>query len=373
LIDLVLSADVALPQRTETLPDDQRDGVFTDVDLITAMRVRSGNDEHPLLAGLMTFILGSAAGCAVHIHQVNISRSHCLLERLQNRIRVTDLESKNGIAFQGRKHNQIHLCPGDKFAIGETELYALNDEMRQQHAVLTEIIGPERLAIVDDALMEAVHGRHLFVKAEPGSDQERLGRALHRVSLRRRHHFVIARAGAAEPPSRAHIKRARHGTLLLRLDAGSPRLDPDFVEALLQPEAHIRLIVCARSLKDVIDALTEELVGRAYRIEVLPLRERAGEITSLLERRFIDRGGKLQFADLTDENQQALLSHGWPENLEEVREAADRFLELARIGDASERQAATDINMPRTNFKRWLEELGLSWPLFRSMNHTSTK
>jgi DNA-binding NtrC family response regulator len=161
------------------------------------------------------------------------------------------------------------------------------------------------------------------------------------------------------------VEHARNGTLLLRLDATGARLDPAFVEALLRPEANVRVILCARSLKEAIDSVTESLAGGAYRVEIPPVRERPGEVAPVLERWFLDRQSRLRFSDFTDDNQAALRAYRWPENLEELREAADLLIQLAPY--RSERQAALEVNMPRSNVKRWLDAIKLTLPLLREL------
>jgi len=325
-----------------------------------------------MLAGKSKFTFGTAPGCDICVERRHVSHSHALLERRADRIQVTDLESKNGIVFQGRKRKQFEIGSGDAFSIDETVFYALNDEMRLSRPLVSEVLGPQRMAAIDDLLMEAVHGRHVFLRAEPGCDQERLGRAVHRMSLRRRHRFVIAQPGAHDSaPVPQLVANARNGTLLLRLDATGAKLDPAFVEALLSPDANVRAILCARSLKEAIDGVTETLASSAYRVEIPPVRERSGEIAAILEGWFIDRQSRLRFSDFTNENQAALRAYRWPENLEELREAADLLIQLAP--HQSERQAAQEVNIPRSNVKRWLDARNLTLPLLREPAAKSSK
>jgi two-component system, NtrC family, response regulator GlrR len=357
---------VADPSRIETIPESRQDGVFSGFDLVTALRIRKAEVEHVMLAGQSKFTFGTAPGCDICVERRHVSFSHALLERRADRIRVTDLDSKNGIAFQGSKRKQFEIGPGDWFSIDESVFYALNDEMRLSRPVVSEILGFQRMDAIDDLLMGAVHGPHVFLRAEPGCDQERLGRAIHRMSLRRRHRFVIAQPGANDSaPVPQLVTHAHNGTLLLRLDATGARLDPVFVEALLSPEANVRVILCARSLKEAIDSVTESLASSAYRVEIPPVRERPGAIAPVLERWFIDRQSRLRFSDFTDDNQAALRAYRWPENLEELRKAADLLIQLAPY--RSERTAAQEVNIPRSNVKRWLDALNLTLPLLREL------
>jgi DNA-binding NtrC family response regulator len=183
---------------------------------------------------------------------------------------------------------------------------------------------------------------------------------------------VIAQPGADDArPVPQLVSHARNGTLLVRLDAGGARLEPGFVEALVSPDANVRIILCAQSLKEAIDSVTEKLASSAYRVEIAPVRERSGEIASHLERWFMDRRARLRFSDFTDENQAALRSYRWPQNLEEVREAADLLIQLAPY--TSERKAATEVNIPRSNVKRWLDTMKLTMPLLRESAVESTR
>jgi hypothetical protein len=372
LIEIVVPASVADSSRTETIPESRQEGVFTGFDLGTALRIRATEIEHVMLAGKSKFTFGTSPSCDICVERRHVSFSHGLLERRADRFQVTDLESKNGITFQGRKRKQFEVGAGDSFSIDETVFYVLNDEMRLSRPMVSEILGPQRMAAIDDLLMEAVHGRHMFLRAEPGCEQERLGRAIHRMSLRRRHRFVIADPGAHDAaPVPQLVTHARNGTLLLRLDATGAKFDPAFVEALLSPEANVRVILCARSLKEAIDGVTETLASSAYRVEIPPVRERPGEIASGLERWFIDRQSKLRFSDFTDENQAALRAYRWPGNLEELREDADLLSKLAPY--QSERTAAQEVNIPRSNVKRWLEARNLTLPLLRGLADKPSK
>lgn len=377
---------MALPSRTETIPEGRQDGIFTGVDLVTALRIRGANFEYVMLPGKPKFSFGTSTDCDICVERRHVSFSHALLERRGDRIRVTDLGSKNGIVFRGAKTQQFEIGAGDSFSIDETVFYLLNDEMRLNRPVVSEILAPQRVDVIDDLLMEAVRGGHVFLRAEPGSDQERLARAIHRVSLRRRHHFAIAAPGvAASPPTPQTVTHVRNGTLLLRLDGvkpdkpdtggtkpdtkpdkpatGGTELDPAFVEALVSPDANVRVILCARSLKEAIDRTTETLASGAYRVEIPALRSRAGEIVPLLEHWFVDRQSRLRFSDLTDDNQAALRTYHWPENLEELRKAADLLIELAPY--TSERQAALEGPLSLGKVKRRLDKIGLTVPLLR--------
>lgn len=355
---------VGLPPRTETIPESRRGRSFDGADLVTALRIRGVDLEHVLLVLQRKFTLGTADACDICVSGKHISFSHALLERLDNRIRVTDLGSKNGLTFCGRKERQFWISPGDTFSIDETVFYALNEEMRVARPVVAEILGPQRTADIDDVMIAVVHGNRVLVLAEAGCDQEQLGHAIHNASLRRGHNFdMVGPAPSGEQLDPKRVERVKNGTMVLRLESGG-KLDPAFVDALLEPAWNVRPIICARTVRDAIDSVTERLVDCTFHVRIAPLRERSGEVTTLLERSFVNCGAHLRFSDFTDENQAALRTYHWPGNLEELREAAGMLIRLAPY--ESERQAAAETGVPRSNIKRWLDNLKLTFPLVKS-------
>jgi two-component system, NtrC family, response regulator GlrR len=339
--------------------------VFSGSDLVTALRVRGTDYELVMLAGKKRFTFGTSAECDLVVDNRRVSHSHALLERRDNRIIVIDMNSKHGLCVGGRKEAQFDLYAGGRFSVDEAVFYLLNDEMRLHRPVMAEILGPERMTEADDLVMAAMHGGPIVLHAEPGCDQERLARAIHGASLRRRHHFIVANPGpdGASPPPHL-VERTNNGTLFLPL-AGTAAADAAFLEALRRPENNVRLIVSATSVTDAIQRLGDDAVGGAHRARIAPIRDRPGEISGLLERWFIDRGARRRFSDFTDDNQAALRAHRWPRNLEELRDAADMLAQLAPY--PSERRASEEANIPRTNVKRWLDAIGLTMPLIRDL------
>lgn len=352
------------PLRTETLPQSKRNGL-DGPDAITALRIRGVDLEYVMLVGQPRFALGSLASCEIVIDRRYVSSLHAMLERRENRIRVIDV-SKNGIVFRGRFEKQFDIGPGDSFNIGETTCYALNDEMRLARPVLTEVLGAQRFETIDDLTMVSVHGDHVLVLSEPGNDQERLARAIHSASLRRRHHFVKAIPNEDGRLDRQLISYAERGTLWLELEHARVNIEPEFVEQLLLPDANVRVVISARTLDIARKSVGMELVGRAHQVAIPPLRERAGEIATLLERSFIDRRSSLRLADFTESNQAALVAYKWPRNLEELRDTADRLVQLTPF--TKERSAAIALKIPRTTLQRWLGNLGLELPLLRNLD-----
>ncbi len=347
--------------RTATLPDEQRGAFFDGVDAVTALRVRGLDIEHALLIGKNVFSLGSAPECDVVIDSSYLSSLHCVLERRGSRVRVHDQTSKNGTYFGGRKETTFDIGPGDSFITGTTTLFALNEEMRLARPVMAEIIGNAPCLAVDEALIASVRGTHVILTGEDGNDQDRLARAIHTASLRRKERLVTIRAIPTERSQQEQLVATAHrGTLLLRL--GEERnIDPGFLSLVQAPETNIRIISSVASLSQATQALGIELVSRSYQIAITPLRERPGDLLPLLERWFIDRRTPFRVSYLTDANRAALCVYRWPGNLEELRFVADRLVQLAPYD--SIRAAAPAIDIPRTSLQRWVDNLGLALPL----------
>lgn len=339
-----------------------RAGYFEGPDRITALRIRGAEAEYSMLAGQARFALGTQPSCEIAVDRKYVSSLHAVLERRENRIRISDV-SKNGIFYRGRAEKQFDIGPGDSFTIADLTFYALNDEMRLARPVIAEILGAHRIERIDDLLLAAVQGGHILVISEPGNDQERLARAIHHASLRRRHHFVKARPTESGHVDHQLLEYAEGGTLWLDLEAARVSVDAAFVERLVAPDANVRVVVCARSLELAQKSVGLELITRAHHVAVAPLRERAGEIASLVERRFIEQGASMRFSDFTEANQAALVGYRWPGNLEQLRDAADRLLVMAPC--TTERAAAAALKTPRTTLQRWLDTLGLDLPLVR--------
>jgi pSer/pThr/pTyr-binding forkhead associated (FHA) protein len=351
------------PQReTESLPD-QPMAAAAGPDLITALRIIGRDVEHPLLKDKMSFSVGSSAGCDVAIDNPHVSGLHCSLNRRGQRIRIIDQHSRNGTFFQGRREQSFDIGPGDLFTVASLTFLALNDEMRIARSTMMEIMGQDQAANVDGLLSIAVKGQNVLISGEPGCDQIRLARAIHRASPRGHAPFLeISDLPTDRIAQRAILDATRHGTLMLTLKTSAPTADDAFRSMLLSADFHIRLMVSAPSIAVAVGWLGLDAVSRMSQVLLRPLRERAGEVPSLLDRMFIERRASFRIADFRAHNQQALCEHNWPMNFTELREAADRLIALATHESVTKAAAALEI--PRTTLLYWAEEkLRLELPL----------
>jgi hypothetical protein len=65
-------------------------------------------------------LVGRGNQCAVRLSDPAVSRQHCRLELVDGKLRVTDLESSQGIAYRGRRVGELLIEVGDGFHVGQT-------------------------------------------------------------------------------------------------------------------------------------------------------------------------------------------------------------------------------------------------------------
>lgn len=352
---------------TLTVPEEKVQPVLPaneGLELITAIREYGSSVEYSLLARQMTFTMGSSRRCDIAIPSEYVSSLHCLLVRRGQRLRVTDQSSRNKTYFRGREESTFDVGPGDTFKLASSTFLAVNDHMRQVRPLFAEVLGHDRHQAIDDVLIAAVHDGPLMVVGEKGSGQDRLVKAFHEISHRRRH--ALAEMPFVPPVQEKQIEivtRARHGSLVVTAK-GVP-IDESFLDMVLAPERHIRLVVLTFSAEAGVLSLKPDALMGMTKVEIPPLRERVDELEALVDRFFLENRMSLCFSDLTTENQDALRAHSWPENLDELRESVDWIAGITREG--SIRKAAAVLNVARSSLQYWRARLELRIPL--TLNH----
>lgn len=348
---------------TETLPELRHAPVVTGLDLITELRVIGSAAEFSLLPTQRTFTLGSSEGCDIVLLNRYVSSLHCTLTRRGQRLRVIDQHSHNGTYFGGQRAETFDIGAGDTFSVAGVMLLALNNEMRLARAVFEEVIGGDRSQPIDELLGRVTKGPHVIMMSEPGCDQSRLARAIHRTSLRSYSRVVeLAEFPVERVAQRAILDGARDGMLVLTLKEDMKDPDETFLSMLISADFRVRLCVVTPSLALAVRMIGFDVVARSIHILLRPLRERAGEIAALLDRMFIERRASLRMADLRSANQSALTTHVWPQNMTELREAADRLVAL--VTHESINKAAAALEIPRSTLQYWAEDrMHLEFPL----------
>ena len=66
--------------------------------------------------------IGRAPECHIRLPDQGVSRRHCTVENLGNRLHVVDLDSANGSYINGQPIQRGDLGPGDQLAVGPTIL-----------------------------------------------------------------------------------------------------------------------------------------------------------------------------------------------------------------------------------------------------------
>ncbi len=318
-----------------------------------------------MLATEPSFTFGRADTCELRVDHKHVARFQARIDRIASArasLRVVDISnSKNDIVPNGEvAESEFVMGAGDWFQIGESRYYAMNDEMRSARSVVMDVLGIGQHDAIDDLLIAAVKdsSRHMLLVGEPGCDQERLGRVIHQISHRRHRRFhPIGKDPKLDSVMRQTLADTCHGTLLIPLYQRG-KIDQRFVAAAIRPEAGLRLIVCALSPAKIESSFPAEVLQHAKQIRIPPLRERASELPQLLDKWLVARRSSLRFAALRPELQQSLTAHTWPENLQELRETADRLAELAHY--RSGYQVAKNSSVPNTSLRRWAKRLGLA-------------
>jgi hypothetical protein len=347
------------------MPEAARGAWFQGLDLVTALREYNGDAEHALPRERTKFSIGSGPDCDIAISGPYLSALHCIVERRGNRLRVHDQDSRNGTFFAGRREPTFDLGAGEAFTAASTTFLAMNDEMRRHRPAFVDIIGTDATPSPDDLLVAAVRGTNILITGKPGCDQASLARGVHAVSLRRSLPIVeISELPATRAEQRELIDRATRSTLVIAFAPRPARLDPTLCSMLLSSSFQIRLIAIAPTAAVATEALGIDATGPMQHVWLRPLASRSGEILDLLDRMFAERGAALRVSELAQENQAALQSYAWPENLAGLRQAADRLEALVRA--KALRRAADALAMSKSTLHHWLDRLGLSLPLARS-------
>lgn len=351
------------PDRTVTYPVDLR-GYQSGPDLITALGVVGTGITLPMLAAQTSFTLGRADRCDLQVSQKYLASVHARLDRVlvssRANIRVSNVSSrKNDVVYNEVAEGEFLMGAGEWFEIGDSRYYALNEEMRLARPAVMEALGIRKFKAIDEFLIAAVKdsARHVLLLGKPGSDQERLGRAIHQASHRRHNRFhVMTEKPRLTSANRQQLRDAGNGTVLVDLHQKG-KLDERVAAALVHPDAKLRLIICARSPDKVEASFPCGIVHDAKKITIPSLWERKNEIVELLNHWFITRRSSLRFSALREELREKLLAYTWPENLQELRETADILLQLAHC--RSVRKATEDSLISRGTLRGWCKKLKL--------------
>jgi two-component system response regulator AtoC len=331
------------------------------------------------LPGAGTLTVGRSQQCDVTIDSGSVSRHHANFVVGQD-VEIEDIGSSNGTYVDGARlpnNQRVRLGIGIPFLVGGVTL------MVQTRAGSRRESTPRssQLAALEQAAARIAVGKlSILVLGETGVGKERFAERLHEMSPRRAAPFVrINCAAISEPLLEAEIFGTEHkagafelaegGTIFLdevselsptlqlkllrvlednalrRIGSGTPRpLDLRFVAASSRDlDAEI---AAGRFRQD----LYFRLAGASFTLP--PLHTRIDEIMPLAEQFVASAAGPLaRHFVLAEDAKTWLLSHPWPGNIRELRNACERAVLLA-TGTVIERQHLT-LDEPKRAANRY--------------------
>lgn len=380
-------------QTTRTAPAERRAGTYERDDDVIALLAYGTQTILDVPRSRELTTVGTAPDRDLVLCGEDISAHHCVLERRSRGLVVTNDASKNGLAYEVKRNLGLGLkasfedkrdtgegfvlTPGMSFVVGAEphRFLALDDEMRKHYPTLVEILGREdevRAAteegvtpLPSDVILAADGPGHLLITGRPGCEQEELARIIHKISKRRGQDIVeIDSVPEDRRGQNAIVKRqATRSTLVLHLGENRKRLDPAFVSLVLSPSFQIRVIVLARTVNQARRALGHEHWRPLMHVALCPMSLRRAAIHRLLDEWLAARDSPLRIADLTPQNQRALLICPWRENLKALRQTAVRLDAIVQAG-FSRKKAAVSLGIARQTFYSWFgNTLRLTKPL----------
>jgi DNA-binding NtrC family response regulator len=379
--------------------------------------------------------IGKARNNDLVLKDETVSRHHVAVERVASGLRVTDLESTNGVIIGGARIKEGLAGPGTIMRIGDVELLfgvAVTDVAlapsqsdrfgiaRGRSLAMRRIFGVlERIAKTPVTVL---------LVGETGTGKDILARSIHAESDRAEQPFEIVDCGAiasslieselfghergaftgAVSARAGAFERAAGGTIFLdEIGELSLELQPKLLRVLESRQfrrvggsalipADVRVV--AATTKNLLDearagSFRDDLYFRlaVVTITVPPLRQRLEDVPMIAQ-------ALLAACDATppplDERAVAsLMAYAWPGNVRELRNVLERALHMTRaLGEDSlklvefppdrRETVADDTNAPvfreeetyresRGRFEAWFERRYVDWLLARHGGNVS--
>jgi transcriptional regulator with GAF, ATPase, and Fis domain len=368
-------SDYELPTELQHTPGQPKD----DLDLAFSLEVIDGVDRGTRVvirpSDPSRLLIGSSTVCALKLTDRQASRRHAAVEFVGARLRITDLGSTNGTIVQGLSIVEAFLDGGEVVRIGQTALRVERSTTSDVRPVATtmrfgRLIGGslemrriyplcERLAASDVPLV---------VEGETGTGKEQLAEAIHECGSRAQGPFIVfdctcVTSTLAESALFGHERGAFTGAVSARrgvfelADGGTLLIDEigdlelpvqaKLLRAIERKEiqrvgsdrwqrVNVRVIAATRrNLDQEVQAgrFRDDLFYRLAiaRIELPPLRKRAGDIGLLARHFWRANGGE---GAPSEPFLKALESYDWPGNVRELQNAIVRRLSLGNLDAA---------------------------------------
>lgn len=343
---------------------------------LASLRIRvQGNrlEESAVIISKPRVIVGRAETADVRIEDQTVSQFHVELQPTEDGIRVTDLDSSNGVFVGGVQIERAIVPPGSTLRIGSTvlgvELAASFALSQSEAGAFGPLVGEAPLMRQLYEVLERLARTELsvLIRGDTGTGKELAARALHAASPRADKPFVVldcttipqqlassvlfghekgAFTGANE--KRMGVIEAAHGGVLFIDEVGELPLDqqPMLLRVLQQREitpvgstrsrpVNIRVISATwRDLRAMVNKGTfrEDLYYRLAQVSVsMPSLHERREDIGLLCRHFLSRlPAELPAArDITEEALHALAARPFPGNIRELHSTVERLALLA--------------------------------------------
>lgn len=322
-------------------------------------------------------LVGHSAACDLVLADETVSRRHLALEMVREGLRVVDLGSRNGTRIGGVRVADALIEADATIELGASRIRVTRERTAAVPALPTRssfgrVVGasPEmrRLYPLFERLASSTIA--VIIEGETGTGKEAAAEALHEEGPRAAAPFVVFDCTAV-PPSLVEAElfghergaftgaeRAREG-LFLQASGGTlfideigeldPLMQPKLLRAIDRGEvrplggkrairADVRIIAATRRDLDrevAAGRFRDDLFHRLAvgRVELPPLRSRAGDVAVLAAHFWNELGGRPE--SLPPELLQRWETEAWPGNVRELRNAVARHLALGELATLS--------------------------------------
>ncbi|MFO0735403.1 MAG: sigma 54-interacting transcriptional regulator [Labilithrix sp.] len=317
--------------------------------------------------------VGTSPSCDLALSDREVSRRHLALEASGRQLRVTDLGSTNGTTADGVRVVEVLLTGGEVLRLGGTAMtIERRPALAAAPAAQTDRFGRyvgsspamQRLYPLCQRLAQA--NVPVIIEGETGTGKEVLAEALHEMGPRASGPFVVFDCTAVPPnlveselfghergaftgavnTRKGVFEQAQGGTLLIdEIGDLEVQMQPKLLRVLERSEVRrvggdkpikvdVRVLFATRrDLEKMVEEgkFRDDLFHRMSvgRIELPPLRRRAGDIARLAQHFAREQGGQTLPASLLAKFE----ADPWPGNVRALRNAVARWLALGDLSD----------------------------------------